>query len=145
MIRPRSTISEVRSHTQQQKTTTKDVCFLACGVPARMRLLRSWRARKSQRVRSCFLYQVESYYDIHLITTGEKERTLLSLEQRCQALITCFSGSVSDKEVHEQETARPSARGPEEKIPNNQSLTIILNTLSSHYLLGESRGEDELP
>jgi len=92
-----------------------------------------------------FLYQVESYYDIHVITTGEKERTLLSLEQRCQALITCFSGSVSDKEVHEQETARPSARGPEEKIPNNQSLTIILNTLSSHYLLGESRGEDELP
>ena len=25
---------------------------------------------------SCFLYQVESYYDIHVIRTREKERTL---------------------------------------------------------------------
>ena len=36
---------------------------------------------KSQRVRSCFLYQVESYYDIHVIRRREKERTLLSFEQ----------------------------------------------------------------
>jgi hypothetical protein len=40
------------------------------------------------------LYQVESYYDIHVIRTREKERTLLSFEQWCQALIMCFSGSV---------------------------------------------------
>jgi hypothetical protein len=40
MIRPRSTISEVRSNTQQQETTTKDVCFLACRVPARLRLFK---------------------------------------------------------------------------------------------------------
>src|SRR5262245_52237524 len=70
-----------------------------------------------QRVRPCFvsLYQVESYYDIHVIRRREKERTLLSFatplrksnlglfysarggrssEQWCQALIMCFSGSL---------------------------------------------------
>jgi hypothetical protein len=41
------------------------------------------RLHVQPRVRSCFLYQVESYYDIHVITTRVKERTLLVKRSKC--------------------------------------------------------------